>query len=387
MARIPAFRAHHLLVALLLASTAAAAGDPPTLLERFDRPPLVSASLKKLPAGMALHLLSTQAGCPAIGADRGGKPVTLELKEVPFWEAVDRVAAEAGMVLTGSQFQEGDGTDGGFGVMDPLRVSLPEEGLLAAAPCNGGPVRVALVAVVLERSSKAVARFSREAETQEPARELLRVGLKFAPVAGRERAEAGALRVDAAVDEKGRTYGSVDTGMSSGSGSGIGGERWAAFDASGGTGERLVDLSGALEVLLPAAEESVDLDLATLPATAKIGGATFTVVEAGEASMKVTLSGSLLSVEGGSPPNPQVLTGEGKGASSLFGPKPDGLRILLRDAAGKVVTSESWGGGGGDVMVYDFDLSGRPVKATVSGRTKVEKREVPFRFKDIPLPR
>ncbi len=392
MTRLPAFRTRLLLLLLplLLTSFAAGAEDPPTLLDRFDRPPLISASLKDLPAGKALQLLCLKAGCPAIDADRGGTPVTLELKEVPFWEAVDRVAAAAGMVLTGSQFPAEGDTGSRLGVREQLRLALPDDRLLAASPCNRGPVRVALVAVVVERSGKVVARFSEEAETGDPGRETLRVDLRFHPLAGLEDAELGALLMDAAVDEKGLEYASHECEVTKSYVGSMAPPGWtgsANFDASGGTGERLTEISGALEVFFPGAEESVELDLASLPATAKIGGATFTVVEVGDASMKATVEGSLLTGENGRPPLPQILSGEEGELPRVLRPKPDGLRILLRDAAGKVVTSASWSGGGGDVLTYDFELSGRPVKATVSGRTKVEKREVPFRFKDIPLPR
>ncbi|MCK6478698.1 MAG: hypothetical protein HUU06_14255 [Planctomycetaceae bacterium] len=386
MARLPALP---LLPLLLLASAAALAGEGggAGLLERFDRPPAVSANFQEMPAGKAVAELCRQAGCPAIGVDGKGKRITLELKEVPFWEAVDRVAAAGGLALSGLRFEKKGGPGGEFLVMDPLRLSPPGKDLLPSTPCSAGTVRVSLVAVVLERSSKAVSRFSAEAEAAEPGKEVLRVGLRFVPLAGLDLAEAGSLRVDAAVDEKGRAFRTSGDGMSSfGSDAGIAGDRWAVFDASGGTGERLAEFAGALEVLLPAAEETAELDLTTLPATARIGGTTFTVLEVGDASMKVTVAGALLGGSDASPPGPQVVTGE-EGGGGMFGPKPDALRVLLRDAAGKVLTSSSWGGGGGDVMTYDFDLSGRPVKATVSARTKVEKRDVPFRFKDVPLPR
>ena len=384
------------LAIVAFAAAAAPAGDPPDLVQRFDRPPAVTASFKNEPVEKALAELGRQAGCrvfPVEGGRGKGATVTLEVKDLSYWAAVDLVAEKAGLVLTGSAFEDPPGESMRFGSMDGLKLVKAEKGLLRAAPSYGGPARAALVSVVAERSGKIVNRFSSEAEQAEAEKATLRVGLKFAALDGFELAEGVLLRVDAAVDEKGKKLAPVEGG-GSGYGmtvNGISGERWVVFDGAGGYGERLAEFAGALEVLLPRGEETVEMDLAALPATAKIGGTTLTVKEVGDGTMKIEAKGSLFPPAKGADaksPDLKVLAGEKGEEETFFRPRLADVRLLLRDAEGKVVTSSGWGGGGdGETITFEYQLSGRPAKITVRATAKVEKREIPFRFAGIPLPR
>jgi hypothetical protein len=74
--------------------------------------------------------------------------------------------------------------------------------------------------------------------------------------------------------------------------------------------------------------------------------------------------------------------------ASIFSPRLADVRLHLRDAQGQTVTSSgSSGSGDGKTMAHEYELSGRPAKITVRAAAKIEKREIPFRFADVPLPR
>lgn len=368
---------------------ASPAGDPWNVLDRWDRPPTVTASFKDARLGDVLADLGRQAGCGTIAVVNSGTKVTLEVKDAPYWTAVDLLAKQAGCVLVGTDFGAPEEEMHMFGNPDPLRFMKAGKDLAPAAPCVAGPARVALVAAVAERTGKGTIRFSPEAEEGEAAKTTLRLRLKAALLDGLERVEIVRVRVEASVDEKGRKLKVVeDRGGSSMFARG--GDRWIELDPAGGYGERLAELAGAVEVLVPRGEEAADLDLGALPATATIGGCTIRVEGISDDGMTVALKGEVLPARGESRDRPFGLhvVGEEGEKEGMFGPRIGELRFTVRDAAGRVLESSGSSGSGMDgAMTYELDLSGRPAKVTVRACTKAETREVPFRFVDVPLPR
>jgi hypothetical protein len=73
-----------------------------------------------------------------------------------------------------------------------------------------------------------------------------------------------------------------------------------------------------------------------------------------------------------------------------------GVRVTLLDAEGRALSNRGGGGGGSDEkMTYTYTFSrdmdtggqtGPAVKVVVEVPTEVKEVEVPFEFKDIPLP-
>jgi hypothetical protein len=275
----------------------------------------------------------------------------------------------------------------GRAVRSTLRLERMPEEMKRLPAVVSGPARISLLGVFAQRSASRL--FSPEASEADDTPRQLWVEMRVLVEHGLESVVLKELRIESAPDDSDKNLAGKKSVASE---AGLGKNVRIELEPAGTSALSIRALSGRAVFLVP--EEIVELRFtaASKNATKKLGDAKFTFRrldrkgEDGKPEMAVLLEGAPCAELGGDENSwRRVAVMTNRFASYRDAPE---VGIYLYDKSDKPIgASTNYSSLGGDDRESRFTLDEIPARIEVRAVTKVQKREVQFRFADLPIPR
>jgi hypothetical protein len=375
----------------LLLPAAARAGDD--LLKRWDDPPRVTLKAAKIRVDEAVEKIRKATGCEVVVGANAEQAIELDLKEATFFQAIEEVAQRAGLIVTGVPGERADDADPiGQAIAErtggSLKLERMPEDMKRIPPVLSGPVRISLLGVYAQRSASRL--FSPEASKPDDTPRQLWIEMRVLVEHGLGGAVLKEIRVESAPDDSDRNLAgskSVAEGAAPGRTARI------ELEAAGSSALMIRNLNGRATFLVPQETAELRFTAASRNVTKKLGDAKFTFKrldrkgEDGKPEIAVLLEGNPCAELGGDAGSWQRVTVmTDRWRSSLAAAPVVGIYLYDR-SDNPIGTSGSFSSYADDDRESRFTLDDVPARIEVRAVTKVQKREIPFRFAELPIPR
>lgn len=368
----------------LLAAAAARADDD--LLKRWDSPPRVTLKAAKIRVNDAVERIRKDTGQDVVVGANGDQAIALDLHDATFFQAIEEVAQRAGLILVGEPGKKRE--DGS--AESSLRLDRMPEEMKRVPPVLSGPAHVSLLGVFAQRSASRL--FSPEGSAADDTPRQLWVEMRVTVESGLESVLLKELRIDNAKDDADKSLaGSKSVATSPG----LNRTLRVELEPAGSGALMIPALSGRAVFLVPEEITEVRFTAASRNATKKLGEAKFVFKrlerkgEDGKPELVVSLEGTPCPELGGEEDSAwrrvRIMTdkwGFSRDEEPVVG-------IYLYDRSDHPIGSSgsSFGDWSADDKEAKFTLDEVPARIEVRAITKVQKREIPFRFAELPIPR
>jgi hypothetical protein len=362
---------------VILLALPVAAGPEGDLLSRWEKTSRFTLKAKGIRVEEAIERICKETGQEVRVDAKKDQRIELELLDATFLEAVDAVAERAGLALQGpGRWEEGG-----------LRLVARPDGMKRVAPVHSGPVRLALLGIYAERN--AAWRFEPDASEADGAPRKLWAELGHHIEKGLDEVILHSVELDAAVDDadqsliERRTFpAEPDEAVR------------IELKAGAAVSLKVREMRGRAVFMVP--REITELKFAPggKNVSKSLGKANFTLVrlarkgEGNQPELTVTLEGTPCADLTGEPDSNygrvEVVTG-----SSWWRRRPE-VAILVYDKSGNEIgsrRSDVHNRYDGTPPEYVFGLEDHPHRIVVRAITEVVRKEVAFRFDDLPIPR
>ncbi|MHC4338889.1 MAG: hypothetical protein ACYSX0_01565 [Planctomycetota bacterium] len=371
------WRPWRVLVWILLA-VPAHGGDDLDIARRWQQLRRVTVVDKKITVDQAVARICKRTGHRVVVDAKQDYEIALRLENVTFFEALDTVAQRSGMVLWGMPQARGG-----------LRLSERPEGMRWVPPVHKGPVRIALLGIYSSRNASR--RFTPGTAKGSTATDSLWIELNCLVEEGLGGVHLTKFELERAMDESERSL----LGTTSTLGN-LRVNRTLRFDLKAKSSSlKLVELRGRATLHVPAEVTELRFSRGARRAKRELGPATFTLIRITKSGRK-DVPELVVRLEGDTCPRVEMdassrLTRVYVSSTLYPGsmPPPNRVAIYLEDRKGKVIKGrittlfDAEDGAGAQT----FTLSDLPSKVIVRAITRTVREEVPFRFRDIPIPR
>lgn len=376
------------IVASLVVATAGAGDDA---IKRWDGPPRVTLKAAKIRVDEAVEKIRKATGQEvAVGAN-AEQAIELDLKEATFFQAIEEVAQRAGLVVTGAPGGKAEETDllgRAVAARTSLRLDRMAEEMKRMAPVVSGPVRISLLGVYAQRNASRL--FSPEASATDDTPRQLWIEMRVLVEHGLENVVLKELRVESAPDDSDKNLAGAKSVAADAA---VGRNVRIELEPAGSSALMIRSLSGRAVFLVPEETGELRFTAASRNVTKKLGDAKFTFKrldrkgEDGKPEMAVLLEGTPCAELGGDANSWRRVTVMTDGWRSSLGEAPV-VGIYLYDRSDKPIgTTGSFSSILDDDRESRFTLDDVPARIEVRAVTKVQKREVLFRFAELPIPR
>jgi len=373
------------LVALLSLSLSATGGGTEDLVRRWDNPPRVTIKEGKIRVDEAVDRIRKATGQQVVVGANGSQAITLDLKDATFFGALEEVAQRSGLVLVGVPGAGGDEDD----AAGSLRLERMPEEMKRLPPVVSGPVRISVVGVYAQRNASRL--FSPEASEADDKPRHLWIGMRVLVEGGLDGVVVRELRIEHAPDDSDRNLAGA---TSTAKGPALGENLRIDLEAAASSALLVRALSGSAVFLVPEETTVLKFTQASRNLTKKLGNAKFTFKrldrkgEDGKPEMAVLLEGNPCPESGAEDTSSwgsvRIMTNRwsfSRGERPLVG-------IYLYSRTDQPIgASSSAFGFSADDRECRFTLDEVPARIEVRAVTKVQKREIPFRFAELPIPR
>ena len=368
------------LVALAVIACAAVAGD--NLAERWDKVKRVTIKAKGITVAAAAKRISKATGYTVNVSGKRDYRMDLELVHATFFQALDDVALRAGLALQVSQ--------GRFSARQAsMVVGLVERDkeMRHVSAVNVGPLRLAVLGVYASRS--AARRFSPLASKPDDTPQKLWLEMRAMMEPRFDGAHLMAAHLEFAQDDASRSLVGKTTKFD---GLAFNDTFRLELKPAGRGSLKIAELRGKLDVVLPTKIVELKYGPGSRKSTKTLGGAKFTFHrlkrkgEDGRPELVVSLKGTVCDELGGDEWDIEVATDRWSG----YRADPGDVAIYLYDRDGNEIGTR------GTRRIRDmlegksgtrFNLDAVPARILVRATTEVKRKEITFRFTDLPIPR
>ena len=366
-----------LVLAVVACSGPAAAGPEGDLVKRWEQTARVSIKDKSIRVADAIEKICRKTGQDQLRISaKAGQRIALELENATFFEAVDAVAERAGLALK---------TPGRWSDAGHFSLVARPEGMKRIPPVHSGPARLALFGIYAERN--AARRFEPDASEPDTTPRKLWLELHCLFEKGLDGVVLGSVELDTVTDDADQSL--VDKRTVA---AGDDGEARVDLKAGGPGSLMIRELRGRAIVLIPRKVAELKLTPRARNRAKTLGKAKFTMVQClrkgskNQPELVVALKGVPCPELGGKSDwgRVDVVT------ASLWRSRRAEVAIYLYTGSGKEIGtagSRTDSGLGDAPVVYTFQLDDYPARIVVRSITEVVRREIPFHFSDLPIPR